>query len=175
MIMVIIYICLCVCVCVCFQMSVEAERSAIPQKRGFDICEKWYSIWSRKTYITHFTRAQVILSSAMMASSPDQRWKSTIGAPCSSTIGPWFWWSSCAVYWPFWCQSLGKEELVPMFPAMYMQSYIWWPFRNCSFCFCCCRCAGACGGRSQPFDKKHDTCRRVWLGFLLILAGTGMM
>lgn len=43
------------------------------------------------------------------------------------------------------------------------------------FCFCCCRCAGACGGRSQPFDKKHDTCRRVMLGFLLILAGTGMM
>ncbi|XP_037044622.1 prominin-like protein isoform X5 [Bradysia coprophila] len=43
------------------------------------------------------------------------------------------------------------------------------------FCFCCCRCAGACGGRSQPFDKKHDTCRRVFLGLLLILAGTGLI
>uniref|UniRef100_T1GIW2 Uncharacterized protein n=1 Tax=Megaselia scalaris TaxID=36166 RepID=T1GIW2_MEGSC len=26
-------------------------------------------------------------------------------------------------------------------------------------CFCCCRCAGACGARTQPFDKKHDTCK----------------
>ncbi|KAG4077541.1 hypothetical protein HA402_002968 [Bradysia odoriphaga] len=43
------------------------------------------------------------------------------------------------------------------------------------FCFCCCRCAGACGGRSQPFDKKHDTCRRVFLGLLLIVAGTGLI
>ncbi|GAB0098286.1 prominin-like protein [Sergentomyia squamirostris] len=43
------------------------------------------------------------------------------------------------------------------------------------FCFCCCRCAGACGGRSQPFDKKHDTCRRVFLGLFLICAGTGIV
>lgn len=43
------------------------------------------------------------------------------------------------------------------------------------FCFCCCRCAGGCGGRSQPFDKKHDTCRRVMLGLLLILAATGLV
>lgn len=42
-------------------------------------------------------------------------------------------------------------------------------------CFCCCRCAGACGGRSQPFDKKHDTCRRVFLGLLLICAATGLL
>ncbi|XP_037940754.1 prominin-like protein isoform X3 [Teleopsis dalmanni] len=42
-------------------------------------------------------------------------------------------------------------------------------------CFCCCRCAGACGGRSEPFDKKHDTCRRVFLGFLLILLATGIV
>ncbi|XP_059619971.1 prominin-like protein isoform X2 [Phlebotomus argentipes] len=43
------------------------------------------------------------------------------------------------------------------------------------FCFCCCRCAGACGGRSQPFDKKHDTCRRVFLGLFLICTGTGIV
>lgn len=42
-------------------------------------------------------------------------------------------------------------------------------------CFCCCRCAGACGGRSQPFDKKHDTCRRVVLGLLLICLTTGIL
>uniref|UniRef100_A0A6B2E6D3 Putative conserved secreted protein n=1 Tax=Phlebotomus kandelakii TaxID=1109342 RepID=A0A6B2E6D3_9DIPT len=43
------------------------------------------------------------------------------------------------------------------------------------FCFCCCRCAGACGGRSQPFDKKHDTCRRIFLGLFLICTGTGIV
>lgn len=42
-------------------------------------------------------------------------------------------------------------------------------------CFCCCRCAGACGGRSQPFDKKHDTCRRGFLGLLLLVAGTALI
>ncbi|XP_055382529.1 prominin-like protein isoform X2 [Condylostylus longicornis] len=42
-------------------------------------------------------------------------------------------------------------------------------------CFCCCRCAGSCGGRSQPFDKKHDTCRRVFLGLLLICVTTGIL
>lgn len=36
-------------------------------------------------------------------------------------------------------------------------------------CFCCCRCAGSCGGRTQPFDKKHDGCRRGFWGLLLIL------
>ena len=34
--------------------------------------------------------------------------------------------------------------------------------------FCCCRCAGRCGARSEPFDKKHDHCRKVMLSFLLI-------
>ncbi|XP_031777823.1 prominin-like protein isoform X3 [Nasonia vitripennis] len=34
--------------------------------------------------------------------------------------------------------------------------------------FCCCRCAGHCGARSEPFDKKHDHCRKVMLSFLLI-------
>lgn len=42
-------------------------------------------------------------------------------------------------------------------------------------CFCCCRCAGACGGRSQPFDKKHDTCRRFMLGFFLLIVASSMM
>lgn len=42
-------------------------------------------------------------------------------------------------------------------------------------CFCCCRCAGACGGRSQPFDKKHDTCRRFMLGFCLLLVASSMV
>lgn len=38
------------------------------------------------------------------------------------------------------------------------------------FCFCCCRCTGGCGGRTQPFDKKHDGCRRGFWGLLLITA-----
>ncbi|CRL08743.1 CLUMA_CG021257, isoform A [Clunio marinus] len=42
-------------------------------------------------------------------------------------------------------------------------------------CFCCCRCAGACGGRSQPFDKKHDTCRRFLLGFCLLIVASSMV
>lgn len=42
-------------------------------------------------------------------------------------------------------------------------------------CFCCCRCAGACGGRSQPFDKKHDTCRRFLLGFMLLIVISSMI
>lgn len=42
-------------------------------------------------------------------------------------------------------------------------------------CFCCCRCAGACGGRSQPFDKKHDTCRRFLLGLSLLLVASSMV
>ncbi|CAO1328869.1 unnamed protein product, partial [Diamesa tonsa] len=42
-------------------------------------------------------------------------------------------------------------------------------------CFCCCRCAGSCGGRSQPFDKKHDTCRRFFLGFCLLVVASSMI
>ena len=38
--------------------------------------------------------------------------------------------------------------------------------------FCCCRCAGHCGARSQPFDKKHDHCRKVMLSILLIGVAT---
>ncbi|XP_011300769.1 prominin-like protein isoform X3 [Fopius arisanus] len=38
--------------------------------------------------------------------------------------------------------------------------------------FCCCRCAGHCGARSQPFDKKHDHCRKVFLSFILICVAT---
>ncbi|XP_043279042.1 prominin-like protein isoform X2 [Venturia canescens] len=38
--------------------------------------------------------------------------------------------------------------------------------------FCCCRCAGQCGARSQPFDKKHDHCRKVMLSVLLIGVAT---
>lgn len=42
-------------------------------------------------------------------------------------------------------------------------------------CLCCCRCFGGCGGRSQPFDKKHDTCRRVMLGLLLICTTSSLV
>lgn len=48
-------------------------------------------------------------------------------------------------------------------------------FDICRLCVCCCRCAGACGGRSQPFDKKHDTCRRIFLGFFLIVVAIGLV
>ncbi|BET01929.1 Prominin [Nesidiocoris tenuis] len=33
--------------------------------------------------------------------------------------------------------------------------------------FCCCRCVGRCGARSQQYDKKYDKCRRHFLAFLL--------
>ncbi|XP_054282526.1 prominin-like protein isoform X2 [Macrosteles quadrilineatus] len=33
--------------------------------------------------------------------------------------------------------------------------------------FCCCRCAGRCGARSQPFEKRYDPCRRHTNGFFL--------
>ncbi|XP_063234442.1 prominin-1-A isoform X3 [Bacillus rossius redtenbacheri] len=33
--------------------------------------------------------------------------------------------------------------------------------------FCCCRCCGRCGARSEPFEKRRDPCRRVALGVLL--------
>uniref|UniRef100_A0A336M8P2 CSON006738 protein n=1 Tax=Culicoides sonorensis TaxID=179676 RepID=A0A336M8P2_CULSO len=42
-------------------------------------------------------------------------------------------------------------------------------------CFCCCRCAGACGGRTQPFDKKGDTCRRFFFGLFLICCASAMV
>lgn len=42
-------------------------------------------------------------------------------------------------------------------------------------CFCCCRCAGACGGRTQPFDKKGDTCRRFFFGVFLIACASAMV
>lgn len=42
-------------------------------------------------------------------------------------------------------------------------------------CLCCCRCFGGCGGRTQPFDKKHDTCRRVMLGLLLICTTSSLV
>ncbi|XP_017797719.1 PREDICTED: prominin-like protein isoform X2 [Habropoda laboriosa] len=38
--------------------------------------------------------------------------------------------------------------------------------------FCCCRCAGHCGARNQPFDKKHDHCRKVMLSMVLIGVAT---
>ncbi|XP_076292505.1 LOW QUALITY PROTEIN: prominin-like protein [Lasioglossum baleicum] len=38
--------------------------------------------------------------------------------------------------------------------------------------FCCCRCTGHCGARSQPFDKKHDHCKKVMLSMVLIGVAT---
>ncbi|XP_066595040.1 prominin-like protein isoform X2 [Prorops nasuta] len=38
--------------------------------------------------------------------------------------------------------------------------------------FCCCRCAGRCGARTQPFDKKHDHCRKIMLSIFLIGTAT---
>lgn len=64
-----------------------------------------------------------------------------------------------------------KKSLSPICEQI---NLTWLSSRN-SLCVCCCRCAGACGGRSQPFDKKHDTCRRVFLGFFLILVATGLV
>ncbi|XP_017759376.1 PREDICTED: prominin-like protein isoform X3 [Eufriesea mexicana] len=40
------------------------------------------------------------------------------------------------------------------------------------FLFCCCRCAGHCGARNQPFDKKHDHCRKVMLSMVLMAVAT---
>ncbi|XP_076234166.1 prominin-like protein isoform X2 [Calliopsis andreniformis] len=38
--------------------------------------------------------------------------------------------------------------------------------------FCCCRCAGHCGAKSQPFDKKGDHCKKVMLSMVLIAVAT---
>ncbi|XP_033213236.1 prominin-like protein isoform X2 [Belonocnema kinseyi] len=38
--------------------------------------------------------------------------------------------------------------------------------------FCCCRCAGNCGARSEPFDKKHDHCKKIILSTILICVAT---
>ncbi|XP_069967418.1 prominin-like protein isoform X3 [Bactrocera oleae] len=65
-------------------------------------------------------------------------------------------------YWLIWLIVLLVGLLIVTMPVV-------------GLCFCCCRCAGACGGRSEPFDKKHDTCRRVFLGFLLIVLATGLL
>ena len=35
------------------------------------------------------------------------------------------------------------------------------------FVFCCCRCCGRCGARSQPFEKRRDPCRRIGFGIVL--------
>ena len=35
------------------------------------------------------------------------------------------------------------------------------------FIFCCCRCSGRCGARSQPFEKRRDPCKRICFGILL--------
>jgi prominin 1 len=35
------------------------------------------------------------------------------------------------------------------------------------FVFCCCRCCGRCGARSQPFEKRRDPCRRIGFGIML--------
>ncbi|XP_067648339.1 prominin-like protein isoform X2 [Eurosta solidaginis] len=65
-------------------------------------------------------------------------------------------------YWLIWLIVLLVGLLIVAMPVI-------------GLCFCCCRCAGACGGRSEPFDKKHDTCRRFILGFLLIILATGLL
>eukprot|EP00096_Caligus_rogercresseyi_P016369 TRINITY_DN900_c2_g1_i1.p1 TRINITY_DN900_c2_g1~~TRINITY_DN900_c2_g1_i1.p1 ORF type:complete len:971 (-),score=312.63 TRINITY_DN900_c2_g1_i1:397-3309(-) len=43
------------------------------------------------------------------------------------------------------------------------------------FCFCCCRCAGKCGGYPQTFDKKSDSCKRGFLGVFLSILVIGAM
>jgi prominin 1 len=35
------------------------------------------------------------------------------------------------------------------------------------FIFCCCRCSGRCGARSQPFEKRRDPCKRIGFGVML--------
>lgn len=35
------------------------------------------------------------------------------------------------------------------------------------FIFCCCRCSGRCGARSQPFEKRRDPCKRISFGIML--------
>ncbi|KAJ8916094.1 hypothetical protein NQ315_004460 [Exocentrus adspersus] len=45
----------------------------------------------------------------------------------------------------------------------------------CGFFFCCCRCCGNCGARSQPCDKKGDLCKKILQGTLLIILGTALL
>ena len=39
---------------------------------------------------------------------------------------------------------------------------------------CLCRCAGRCGAKRRGYDdiSKHDSCRRVTLGLLLLVLAT---
>lgn len=74
-------------------------------------------------------------------------------------------WVSFGIHWNCWRQHCNVTNA-----ANFLKKK-----NQIRLCVCCCRCAGACGGRSQPFDKKHDTCRRIFLGFLLIVVATGLM
>jgi prominin 1 len=40
------------------------------------------------------------------------------------------------------------------------------------FLFCCCRCSGKCGAKSHPYDKKHDPCKRAFLGIIVATFAT---
>ncbi|XP_046649502.1 prominin-like protein isoform X1 [Daphnia pulicaria] len=44
---------------------------------------------------------------------------------------------------------------------------------------CCCRCAGRCGAKEEPFEKRGDKCQRVilglFLGVLLLLVAFGII
>lgn len=46
---------------------------------------------------------------------------------------------------------------------------------TCGLFFCCCRCCGNCGARSQPCDKKRDLCKKIVQGTLLIVLGTALL
>ncbi|XP_018571677.1 prominin-like protein isoform X3 [Anoplophora glabripennis] len=46
---------------------------------------------------------------------------------------------------------------------------------TCGLFFCCCRCCGNCGARSQPCDKKRDLCKKILQGTLLIILGTALL
>lgn len=72
------------------------------------------------------------------------------------------WFELVKHYWPILLVVLISAAFIAIMPII-------------GLCVCCCRCAGGCGGRAQPFDKKYDTCRRILFGFILIIIATAMV
>lgn len=72
------------------------------------------------------------------------------------------WFDLVKHYWPILLVVLIAAIFITVMPII-------------GLCVCCCRCAGGCGGRAQPFDKKYDTCRRIFFGLILIVIATGLV
>lgn len=66
--------------------------------------------------------------------------------------------------WPDWLRHYGASLSVVLTAALFATLM---PIIGLTFC--CCRCVGRCGARSQPFDKRYDPCRRHFYGAILVI------